>query len=158
VTEQTIASGKNSVVNVEVLEDLDGGQRGARQDALLALGLGVQVADVLVHVEDVAVAQTLDILGDINYLLQVLILAVVEDRVVDNNAVDIVVGVGGEDGAFNIVAGNFTEGVLEAAIRESVSPCAIWGSSWLEYAIQFSAISARGMYESYMQPHQASRK
>lgn len=143
VTEQTIASGKNSVVDVEVLEDLNGGQRGARQDALLALGLGVQVADVLVHVEDVAVAQTLDILGDINNLLQVLILAVVEDWVVDDDAVDFVVGVGGEDGAFNIVAGNFAEGVLEAAIEEPVSPCTIWGSSWLSTQFRFQRFQRR---------------
>jgi hypothetical protein len=116
VAEQPVTVGKDSVVDVEVLEDLDVGQRGARQDALLALGLRVQEADVLVHVEDVTMAETLDILANINDLLQVLVLTVVEDRVVDDNAIDVRVGVGGDDGLFDVVAGDFSEGVLEAAV------------------------------------------
>lgn len=116
VAEQTVAVGENRVVDVEVLEDLDVGQRGARQDALLALGLGVQEADVLVHVEDVTVAETLNILADIDDLLQVLVLTVVEDGVVDDNAVNVRVGVGRDDGLFDVVAGDFTEGILEAAV------------------------------------------
>lgn len=116
VTEQTVTIGENGVVDVEILEDLDVGQRGARQDALLALGFGVQEADVLVHVEDVTVAETLDILTDIDNLLQVLVLTVVEDGVVDDNAVDVRVGVGRDDGLFDVVAGDFTKGILEAAV------------------------------------------
>jgi hypothetical protein len=114
VTEETVAVGQDSVVDVEVLEDLDVGQRGAGQDGLLALGLAVQEADVLVHVEDVPVAQAFDVLGHIDDLLQVLVLAVVEDRVVDDDAVDVVVGVGGQNGFFDVVAGDFAEGVLES--------------------------------------------
>lgn len=94
VTEQTVARRQDGVVDIEVFEDLDDGQRGTGQDRLLALGLGVQEADVLVHVEDVAVAKTLDIFVDVNNLLEVLVLAVVEDRVVDDDAIDVVVGVG----------------------------------------------------------------
>jgi hypothetical protein len=120
VTEQTVAVGKDSVVDVEVLEDLDVGQRGARQDALLALGLRVEEADVLIHVEDVTVAKTLDILADIDDLLQVLVLTVVEDRVVDDDAVDVRVGVGGDDGLFDIAVGDFAEGVLEASVQEFI--------------------------------------
>lgn len=66
-------------------------------------------------------AETLDVFGNIDNLLQVLVLAVVEDRVVDDDAVDIVVGVGGQDGTFDIVAGDFVEGVLEATIEEKIS-------------------------------------
>jgi hypothetical protein len=117
VTEQTVAVGKDSVVDVEVLEDLDVGQRGARQNALLALGLRVQEADILVHVEDVTMAETLDILANIDDLLQVLVLTVVEDRVVDDDAVDVRVAVGGDDGLFDVVAGDLAEGVLEASIE-----------------------------------------
>lgn len=120
VTEQPITVGKDGVVDVEVLEDLDVGQRGARQDALLALGFRVQEADVLVHVEDVAVAETLNILANIDDLLQVLVLPVVEDRVVDDNAVDVRVSVGAQNGLFDVVAGDFAEGVLEAAVQESM--------------------------------------
>jgi len=94
VAEQTVTRRQDGVVDIEVLEDLDDGQRGTGQDRLLALGLGVQEADVLVHVEDVAVAKTLDIFVDVNNLLEVLVLAVVEDRVVDDDAVGVVVGVG----------------------------------------------------------------
>lgn len=114
MTEQAVTGGQNGVVDIEVLEDLDSGQRGTGQDALLALGLGVQETDVLVHVEDVTVAEALNIFGDIDDLLQVLVLAVVEDRVVDDDAVDVVVGVGGQNGFFDVVAGDFAEGVLES--------------------------------------------
>jgi hypothetical protein len=129
VAKQTISGGQDSVVDIEVLEDLDDGQRGAGQDALLALGLRVQEADVLVHVEDVAVAETLDIFGDVDDLLQVLVLAVVEDRVVDDDAVDVVVGVGGQDGSFDVIAGDFAEGIRETTREENVRLVG-FGSSW----------------------------
>jgi len=61
------------------------------------------------------VTETLNILADIDDLLQVLVLPVVEDRVVDNNAVDVRVVVGGDDGLFDVVAGDFAEGVFEAS-------------------------------------------
>jgi hypothetical protein len=114
VAEETVAVGQDGVIDVEVLEDLDVGQRSAGQDGLLALGLAVQEADVLVHVKDVPVAQAFDVLGHIDDLLQVLVLAVVEDRIVDDDAVDVVVGVGGQDGFFDVVAGDFAERVLES--------------------------------------------
>lgn len=116
VAEETVSVRQNGVVDVEVLEDLDVGQRGAGQDGLLALGFAVQEPNVLVHVEDVAVAETLDVLGHINYLLQVLVLAVVEDRVVDDDSVDVAVGVGGENGFFDVVAGHFAHAVLESTV------------------------------------------
>lgn len=115
MSEETVSVRKDGVVDVEVLEDLDVGQRCAGQDGLLALGLAVQEADVLVHVEDVAVAQALDVFGYVDDLLQVLVLAGAEDRVVDDYAVDVVVGVGVQDGLFDVVAGDLTHGVLEAA-------------------------------------------
>jgi hypothetical protein len=116
VAEQSVSVRQNSVVDVQVLEDLNVGQRRAGQDALLALGFGVEEADVLVHVEDVAVAETFDILGDIDYLLQVLVLAVVENGVVDNDAVNVGVGVGIDNLFLDVVAANFAEGVLESTV------------------------------------------
>lgn len=115
MSEETVSVRQDGVVDVEVLEDLDVGQRGAGQDGLLALGFAVQEADVLVHVEDVAVAQALDVFGYIDYLLQVLILAGAEDGVVDDYAVDVVVGVCVQDGLFDVVAGHLAHGVLETA-------------------------------------------
>lgn len=116
VTEQSISVGQDGVVDVQVLEDLNVGKGSAGQNALLALGFRVQEADVLVHVEDVLVAQTLDILADVHDLLQVLVLAVVEDGVVYDDAVDFGVFVGAEDGFFDVVAADFTEGVLESTV------------------------------------------
>lgn len=115
MTKQPVAVGQNGVVDVEVLENLDNGQRCAGQDALLALGFRVQEADVLVHVEDVAVAQTLDVFGNIHNLLQVLVMSIVENGVVDDDTVDVVVAVRGQDGFFDVVARDFAEGILESA-------------------------------------------
>ena len=113
---QPIPIRQDRVVDVQVLEDLDVRQRRARQDALLALRLAVQESDVLVHVEDVAVAEPFDVFVHVDDLLQVLVLAVVEDRVVDDYAVDIWVGVGSENGFFDGVAGDVAEGVAEATV------------------------------------------
>jgi len=41
VSEKSVPVGEDSVVDVEVFKDLDDGERGARQDRLLSLGLGV---------------------------------------------------------------------------------------------------------------------
>ena len=57
-------------------------------------------------------AETLDVFTDVGNLLEVLVLAVVEDRVVDDDAVDGVIGVGGEDGAFELFAVEFAQGEL----------------------------------------------
>lgn len=116
--EQTVSIRKNSIVDLEVLEDLDDGQGRARQDGLLTLGTGdgIKEADVLVHVEDVAVAQALDILGDVHDLLQVLVLSVVEDGVVYYDAVDVVVGIGGQEGILNFITVNHAESVAEATV------------------------------------------
>lgn len=99
---------------MEVFKDLNHSQRSARKDRFLALGLRIQEADVLVHVEDVAVAKALHILRYIDDLLQVLVLSVVENRVVHDDAVDFLVGIGGEDGIFNVVLGDFTKSITES--------------------------------------------
>lgn len=95
MAEESVAVRQDGVVDVQVFEDLDDGEWCAGEHAFLALGLLVQEADVLVHVEDVAVAEALDILVHVDDLLQVLVLAVVEDGVVDDDAIDGVVFVGG---------------------------------------------------------------
>lgn len=156
MSEETVSVRQDGVVDVEVLEDLDVGQRGAGQDGLLALGFAVQEADVLVHVEDVAVAQALDVFGYIDYLLQVLILAGAEDGVVDDYAVDVVVGVCVQDGLFNVIAGHLAHGVLETA-EEGIMlvGCFNWsvgcafGLVWLAILVFCVFFWPRGMYESY---------
>jgi len=133
MTKQPVPVGKNRVVDVEVLENLNYGQRRAGQDALLALGLGVQKAHILVHVEDVAVAEAFDVFVHIDDLLQVLVLAVVEDGVVDDDAVDFAVGIGGEDGFFDVVARDFAEGVAEAAVGWGRSSMLVGCDEQLQY-------------------------
>ena len=58
---EPVAVRQDRVVDAHVLEDLDDGQRRARQQRLLAAGR-VQEPAVLVHVEQVAVRQPLDVL------------------------------------------------------------------------------------------------
>jgi hypothetical protein len=57
--------------------------------------------------------EALDVLGDVDDLLEILVLSVAEDGVVDYDAVDSVVGVGGYEGVFEVVAGDFAEGEVE---------------------------------------------
>ena len=70
---EAVAVRKNSVVDSDIFHDLDQSKWGAGNDALLGLGF-VQEADVVVHVVDVLVVQTLDILADIDNVLKVLVL------------------------------------------------------------------------------------
>jgi hypothetical protein len=101
---------------MQILQDLHDREWRARQERLLFLAVRVEEADVLIHVEDIAVTQALDVLGDVHNLLQVLVLSVVEDGVIHDDAVDRVVCVRGEDGLFDIVAGDFAAGVVETTM------------------------------------------
>ena len=56
VSEKTVAIGQNRIVDFEVLQDLDNGERCARENTFLSLSLWIEESDVLVHVEDVAMA------------------------------------------------------------------------------------------------------
>ena len=120
VPEKPVAVRENRVVHAQVLQDLDHGQRRTGQDTLLQAPVTVQEANILEQVEDISVAEALDIFTDISNLLQVLVLAVVENWVVDDDAVDGVVGVGGQDGAFEFFAVNFAQGEL-ASTADDVS-------------------------------------
>ena len=59
--------------------------------------------------------EPLDILADIRDLLQILILAIVEDGIVHYDAIDGVVVVGGQDILFEIFAVDFSQLELEPA-------------------------------------------
>lgn len=63
-------------------------------------------------------AKTLYILVDIHNLLQVLIVSVVKDGVVYDDAIHIRVDVGGKDCFFDIVAGDLTEGIAESTVNK----------------------------------------
>lgn len=80
----------------------------------------VEVADILVHVEDISMTETFDIFGYIDDLLQVLVLSRVEDWVVDYHSINVLVGVGGDYGVFNFILGHFAEGVAVSAVLEKL--------------------------------------
>lgn len=124
VSVQAIAVGQDGVVDLEVLEDLDDGERGAGQDALELLGI-IEEADVAVHVGNVLVSQALDVLAHIDDVLQVLVLAGAEDGVVDHDAVDAVVAIGLDDGILELLAVDLAKLVLEAAGAQDSSDTGI---------------------------------
>ena len=76
--------------------------------------LVIKETDVLVHVEDVPMTKTLDVLAHIYDLLQILVLAIVEDGIVDNDTVDISIVVGGDNSLFDIVLVHRSKGVSKA--------------------------------------------
>lgn len=99
--EQAVAVCEVRVVDGQVVEDLDDGERRAGQDGLLRVGGRVEEARVLVEVEDVRVPEPLDVLGRCDDVLQVLVLPRVEDGVVDDDAVDGGVSVCGDERVFD---------------------------------------------------------
>jgi hypothetical protein len=117
---EPVSVGQNSVVYSQVLEDLDDGERSAGEDALLRVPV-VEEADVLVHVEDVLMRQTLYILVDGDNLLKVLVLAIAKDRIVDYDTIYRRVVVGIDEGVFEKFTVDFTELECEATVDLSIS-------------------------------------
>lgn len=115
---QPVSIGQDCVVDVQVFQDLDDGKRSARKNALLTLGLRVEEANVLVHVENIAVAKTLYILGYIHDLLQVLVLTVVKNRVVYDDAVNFRIDIGGQNCFFESITVHFTERVAKTTVQK----------------------------------------
>ena len=58
--------------------------------------------------------ESLNVFEDIDNLLQVLILAVIEDWIVDDDTINGGVSVRGQDSFFNVITGNFTKRILES--------------------------------------------
>jgi hypothetical protein len=105
---QSVSIWQNGVVYPQVLQNLDHGKRRAREDALLR-ARRVEEADVLVHVEDVTMGETLDIFVNGDNLLEVLVLSTAEDGVVDDYAVDGGVVVRFDEAVFEEFAIDFAE-------------------------------------------------
>jgi hypothetical protein len=120
---EAVSVGEDGVVDAEVLEDLYGCEGGAGKDGLQRLS-GVEEADVLVEVEDVAVGETFDVFVESDKLLDVAILGGAEDGVVDEDAVDGGVGVGGLDGVFEFVLGDGLK------IKREAAGVGLVGGSW----------------------------
>lgn len=71
---QPVALGEDGVVDVQVLENLEDGERGAGEDGLPHVGRVVEVAHVVVHVGQVLEGETLDVLLKRHRLLDVVVL------------------------------------------------------------------------------------
>jgi hypothetical protein len=65
--------------------------------------------------------KTFYVFGDINNLLEVLVLSVVEDGIVDDDTINGRVVVASQDCLLNVVLSDSTEGILEVAERGVVS-------------------------------------
>ncbi len=91
---------------MEIFEDLNDGKRSAREDGFLLLKSRrrIKKAYVLVHVEDVAVAEAFDILGNVDDLLDILVLSIVEDRIIDYDPINIRVGICFKYSVFDVIA------------------------------------------------------
>lgn len=109
---------------------LDAAEGRAGQDALLGVGRVVQEADVAVQVGAVRVAQALDVALDTDTVAQVVVLRgagealdLAEDGVVDDNAVDGGVVVGGRQGGLDV------DGVVDGAqlVPEAVGAAGLAG-------------------------------
>ena len=122
MAEESISIWQYGVVDTEVLQYLDHSQRCAWQDALLCLCI-VEKPDVLIHVENISVTQTLNIFGNIDYLLQILILSAAEYRIVDNYPVNSLISIGRNQRLLNLVFIHLAECISEATIRgRKISP------------------------------------
>lgn len=111
-----------------MLEDLDDGERRAGQNRLLLVLGCVEEASVVIHVVKMLVAETLDVLGQVDGFLDVLVVSrvLVEDRVVDDDAIDFLLLVSLHDFLFKVVLFDGSEIEVEATgrIKRLVSCCA----------------------------------
>lgn len=116
---EAVTVGKDHVVDSNVLHDLDNSQGGARENALFGVGV-VQEADVVVHVVNVLVVETLNILAHIDDVLKVLVLAISKDRVVDHDTMDILILIGLHDLDLQLVSGALPQLKLDAGLLASL--------------------------------------
>lgn len=119
--EKPLAVVQERVVNPQMLEDFNASQRRAGQDRLLQVVRRVEEADVLVQVADELGAQALDVLVHAQRPLQRAVALRVEDRVVDDDAVDGVVDVGFAELVFQRLAVDFAQREVEAVFAAGLA-------------------------------------
>jgi hypothetical protein len=116
LAKKSIAVRQNGIVDLKMLQNLDYSQRSARQDGLFHILRRIQKSDVVVHVIDMLVAETLHILCQGHGLLDVPVMCRVarEDWVVDEDAVDLVIFIGSHDLFFELVLVDLTKLKVES--------------------------------------------
>lgn len=120
LAEESVAGCQDGVVDLQILEDFDNSERSTRKDGLLAVLGRVNEANVVVHVVDVLMPKTLDVLAEINRLLDVLVVGGVvgEDGVVYDHAINILVLVGLHDLLLEDLLVHSSEVKVEAAMLQ----------------------------------------
>jgi hypothetical protein len=121
LAKETVASGQDGVVDLQVLKNLDACQWGARQDGLFAVLGGIQESDIVVHVVQVLVAHALDVFCQVDGFLDILIMCWVlgEDGIVHNDTIDILLLVCLHNGLFKDVLFHITQVKLEATMNSN---------------------------------------
>lgn len=69
--------------------------------------------------------KTFHVLGNVDNLLKILILSVIEDRIVDDYAINGLVRIGSNQGLFNLVFVDFAECVQKATVESQVVSCTV---------------------------------
>lgn len=112
---QTVSIREDGVIDLEIFQNLDYGEWGARENRLLGFLL-IEEPNVLVHVEKVVVAESFDIFCGIDKVLDIAVLSrgSRENGVVNNDAVDGLVGIGINDFLLNIFFLDSPEGEIKA--------------------------------------------
>lgn len=90
---QPLAGSEECVVDLQMLEDLDDGQRSAWQNGFHGI-VRIQKTDVLVHVTDELRSQAFDVLEHADGPLQSAVSLGVENGIVDDHTVDVAILVG----------------------------------------------------------------
>lgn len=107
---ETVTAWEDGVVHVQIFQNFDEGEWGTREDRLLrVVQVGLNVTLVVIHSEEVGVTQALNVFLLTWQLLNVCVTAGLmrENRVIDNNSVNIVVLVGSEDSGFELCGADF---------------------------------------------------
>ena len=117
LAKKTVAVLKDRVIDLQMLQGFDNGQRCAGENGLLCVVRRIKKANVVVHVEEMGVAEALYVFvqGDSLLDVAVLLLVVPPDRVVHKDAVHIIIIVGSYNGLFEVLLIDLAEVKVEAA-------------------------------------------
>jgi hypothetical protein len=119
---QTISVREDGVVDLEIFQNFDYGEWRAGENRLLGFLL-IEKSDILIHVEEIVVAESFDIFCGIDKVLNVTVLpgGSRENRVVNDNTVDGLVGIGIDDFLLDVFLLNGPEAEIKATGEKSAS-------------------------------------
>lgn len=141
LAKQSVAGSQDRVVDLEVLQNLDNRKGRARKNGLLAVLRGVQESNIVIHVVNVLMSKTLDVLGELDCLLDILVVGGVlgEDGVVDDHPIYVLILIGLHNLLFENLLVDIAKVKLEAAMSRI--------SRWVKHLTRFEL---RAMTYVYM--------